>query len=195
MRLITISCVFLIISSCGLKEEKVVQKEDSIRQEYLLKGRQIAALTQSELLKNVSQAMQKGGPVYAIDFCNLKAMDLKDSLSKLNNCEIKRIAIKYRNPMDKPQTKTEKDQLEKYKQAFLKGDSLESEVLVFDDRTEYFQPIFMSKGACLVCHGEPSVQIAAETMEIIQERYPEDKATGFALNDFRGAWKITFMKE
>ena len=102
--------VFLfVISSCGIKDEKSAQKEETIKQEFLKKGGEIAKLTQSELLKNVSHAMQTGGPGYAIDFCNLRAMPLKDSLSRLNNCEIRRIAVKYRNPIDMPQTKTEKD--------------------------------------------------------------------------------------
>ncbi len=31
-------------------------------------------------------------------------------------------------------------------------------------------------------------------LEMIKARYPDDLATGFTLNDFRGAWKITFTK-
>jgi hypothetical protein len=47
-------------------------------------------------------------------------------------------------------------------------------------------------GTCLVCHGDPQTQIAEATLAKINDLYPEDKATGFAMNDFRGAWKITF---
>ena len=195
MRLTTIFLIFLLISSCSLKEEKAARKNESTRQEYLQKGGEIVKLTQKELLNNVSHAMQKGGPGYAIDFCNLHAMSLKDSLSRLNNCEIRRIAIKYRNPADMPQTKTEKDQLDLYQLAFQQGDTLRARVYVYDDAIEYYQPIFLDKGACLVCHGDPGMQIADETLEKIKEHYPGDLATGFALNDFRGAWKIRFVNE
>ena len=194
MRFRSLLMILLVISSCSIKDERSVQKEESIKHEFLQKGGEIVNLTQSELLKNVSHAMKTGGPGYAIDFCNMRAMHLKDSLSRMNNCEIRRIAIKYRNPIDMPQTKTEKDQLYQYQNALQKGDSIKPEVYLFDDRIEYYQPIIIDKGTCLVCHGNPGTQITEETLEQIKARYHNYLSTGFALNDFRGAWKITFSK-
>ena len=194
MRIVAIFSMLLVLSSCGVKNEKSAQNEDAIKKEYLKKGGEIAEMTQAELLKNVSQAMQKGGPGYAIEFCNLRAMSLKDSLSKLNTCEIRRIAVKYRNPADMPRTKTEKDQLSQYLENHRSGKALTPEVYVFDDRIEYYKPILINNAACLVCHGEPGTQITAEIMEVLKEKYPNDLATGFALNDFRGAWQISFQK-
>ncbi len=195
MRITTLFLILFMISSCVKRAEKQAeQKEESIKQEYLQKGGGIVNLTQSELLKNVSHAMKLGGPGYAVDFCNIRAIQLKDSLSRLNDCQIRRIAIKYRNPVDMPQTKTEKDQLYQYQVANQKGESIKPKVYLFDDRIEYYQPIFIDKGACLICHGNPGKQIAEETLEKIKAQYPNDLATGFVLNDFRGAWKITFMK-
>jgi hypothetical protein len=194
MRFSSLLMILLLIPSCGIKNDRAGQKEESVKQEYLQKGEEIVHLTQSELLKNVTHAMKTGGPGYAIDFCNMRARLLKDSLSQRFNCEIRRIAVKYRNPKDMPQSKTEKDQLFQYQEAFQKGDPIEPELYLFDDRMEYYQPIIIDKGTCLVCHGNPGTQIAEETMEKIKARYPDDLATGFALNDFRGAWKITFLK-
>lgn len=194
MRLITIAILSLLIFACGRNPNKSAQKNESIKQEYLQKGSEMVNLTQSELLRNVSQAIKKGGPGYAVDFCHIQAMELKDSLSRLNNCEIRRIAKKYRNPSDRPQSRSEKDQLSQYEVAHQQGESLGPEVYLFDDRIEYYQPIFLDKGTCLLCHGVPGKQIAAETLEIINARYPDDLATGFELNDFRGAWKVTFLK-
>jgi hypothetical protein len=183
-----------MIASCGVNKEEAATKDKSTKQEYLQKGGEIAKITQGELLKNVSRAIGEGGPVYAIDFCNTRALLLKDSLSQLNNCQIRRISMQYRNPEDKPQTKTGKDLLRQYQIAHEKGDSIKPKVYLFEDRIEYYQPILINNGACLICHGIPGEQIAEETLEIIKERYPNDLATGFKMYDFRGAWKITFWK-
>jgi len=138
--------------------------------------------------------MKTGGPEYAIDFCNLRAMEIKDSLSRLNNCQIQRIALKYRNPLDKPQSKKEEDLLYQFQLTNQKGDSLKPKVYLLEDRIEYYQPIVIDNGACLICHGDPDTQISDETLVKIEARYPNDLAVGFSLNDFRGTWKITFMK-
>ena len=194
MRSLTCLLIILMISSCGVREEKTTQREESLKKEYLQIGGEIVNQSQSELLKNVSQAMKKGGPGYAIDFCNLHAMEIKDSLSRLNNCQIQRIALKYRNPLDKPQSKKEEDLLKQYELTVQKGDSIKPKVYILEDRIEYYQPILINNGACLICHGAPGTQVADATMENIEAKYPNDLATGFAMNDFRGAWKITFMK-
>jgi hypothetical protein len=194
MLILILFLILNIIYSCS-KSEQTSQKEDSIKPEYLQKGAEIANLTQAELLKKVSHAMKKGGPGYAIEFCSIRALSLKDSLSRLNNCQIRRIALKYRNPVDMPQTEKEKEQLNQYQDDYRKGETLKPAVYLFSDRIEYYQPIIMAKEACLKCHGDPGKDIAKETLEKIKERYPNDLATGFALNDFRGAWKITFKKK
>ena len=193
MRILILFLILYMIFSCS-KSEQTAQEEDSIKQEYLQKGVEIANLTQTELLKNVSHAMKKGGPGYAIEFCNIRALSLKDSLSHLNNCQIRRIALKYRNPVDMPQTEKEKEQLNQYEDAYQKGESLKPTIYLFKDRIEYYKPILIDKEACLKCHGDPGKDIAEETLVKIKERYPDDLAIGFALNDFRGAWKITFKK-
>lgn len=194
MRSISLLILLIIFSGCGRNQEKNAQKEESVKLEYLRRGGVIANQTQSELLKNVSHAIGKGGTAYAVEFCSIRALQLKDSLARENNCKIRRISHKFRNPVDKPQTKKEREQLDRYQAAYKKGESIQPEVFLFKDSVEYYQPIILSMDACLKCHGDPGTQISVETMEKIKARYPNDLATGFALNDFRGAWKITFMK-
>lgn len=194
MRILLLLLIPAMISSCGMRQEKALKQENAVKEEALQKGSEIASLSQSALMKAVSRAMQAGGPAHAVDYCNLEALEIKDSLSELHNCQIQRLALKYRNPKDKPVTEAEIAQLREYENAVINGDTVLATVHLFDDRAEYYQPIIINNGTCLVCHGDPETQIAEETMNIIMQRYPDDRATGFALNDFRGVWKVTFPK-
>lgn len=45
-------------------------------------------------------------------------------------------------------------------------------------------------GACLACHG-PREDIDPDVREVLDRRYPEDEATGYATGDFRGAISVT----
>lgn len=194
MRFITLIVILILVTACGSNTGKADQQEASSKLEYLQKGKEIVDLSQAELLKNVAMAMKSGGPGSAVDFCNIHALGIKDSLSKANDCHIRRISQKYRNPEDKPRGESEIDQLALYEQSSLKGDTLKPAVYFFENRVEYYHPIVINNGACLLCHGNPGVQITDETLAMIQSHYPDDLATGFAMNDFRGAWKITFQK-
>ena len=54
MRIVAIFSMLLVLSSCGVKNEKSAQNEDAIKKEYLKKGGEIAEMTQAELLKRSS---------------------------------------------------------------------------------------------------------------------------------------------
>lgn len=199
MRPLSLLILVVLFSACsGKRENKAQQKllaEQKIEKQYLEKGKEIANTTQAELLMAVQSAIAKGGPEYAITLCNLEAMGMKDSLSRLYGCIIQRLSTKYRNPLDQPKSQTERKQVEAYQTSYDNGKPLSPSIHRFDDRVEYYQPIRIASGACLLCHGDPESQISKETMQVIQKKYPNDLATGYALNDFRGMWKITFQNE
>ena len=170
-----------------------LEQEQAVKEKYLKLGGEIATVTQAELMKAVQGAVSSRGPAYAVDYCNIEALDIKDSLSTLNNCTIQRLSMKYRNPADKPETETEMEQLKSYERLHGEGETLKPSVYIVGDEVEYYQPIVIGSGACLLCHGDPATQISRETMNVINKLYPNDLATGYAMNDFRGVWKITFL--
>jgi hypothetical protein len=54
-----------------------------------------------------------------------------------------------------------------------------------DGRAAYAEPLVIQE-VCLTCHG---ATIAPEVQAVLAEKYPADKATGYALGDLRGvAW-------
>lgn len=180
--LLVITIVFFL--SCNVPNTKI---SDEVYISHIKKGDEITNLAQATLLGNVSNAMQKGGPSYAIEFCNLSASTLIDSLSRLNNCVISRVSEKNRNPENNLKSEPEK-KIWKLMQTKLNIDTLiqDNQSLV------YYKSIKIALPACLKCHGVEKTDISPATLEKINQLYPRDLATGYQLNDFRGLWKVEF---
>lgn len=183
--------VILFLSSCNPKQQQntdAVYEIDTLA--FMQRGDSIAKVMQEVLLQNVMQANKAGGPVYAVAFCNERAMPLTDSLSQIYNCLIQRISDKYRNPANMPD-KTDKDVLVRM------GSSISGEPMLVSENGKviYYKPIRIAMPACLNCHGTEGKEIAMTTIEVIRQKYPDDLATGYKEGDFRGLWKITFPEE
>jgi len=158
------------------------------------KGKEIAMASQKTLGANLKGAIQRGGIQEAFAFCNVQAMPITDSLSLAYDATVKRAALRVRNPIDEP-TKTERTILEEYQAKMKAGETPEPRVINLDDNyLLYTQPIAIKNGLCLNCHGEVGTQVQQETYALIQERYPDDQATGHKMGDLRGIWSIRFEK-
>ena len=178
---IFIIAVALFLFSCNsnIKVEKY--------KEIQKKGYEISGQTQAVLLANVGKAIQTGGTVYAVEFCSLKASTLVDSLNETNNCVLSRISVKNRNPENSLKTKTDR-----LLWTIFETGTLKDTVIFENKKFIYYRPIKTALPACLKCHGEPGIDIESLTAEKIQTLYPDDLATGYKLNDFRGLWKIEY---
>jgi hypothetical protein len=161
--------------------------DNAIYAEFTQKGNEITNQAQSVLLANVAQAMQTGGPVYAVEFCNLKASSIIDSLNQANNCEISRVSAKNRHPENNLKTEADKNLW-----AIFEAGTVTDTLIQENKKLVYYKSIKTAMPACLKCHGTPGSDIDAATSEKLQKLYPNDLATGYHLNDFRGLWKIEF---
>ncbi|MBK9934714.1 MAG: hypothetical protein IPP05_11380 [Cytophagaceae bacterium] len=65
---------------------------------FLAKGKKLSMRAQQELGKNLMGALNKGGAVHAMNFCNDKAMFLTDSMANVLKVNVKRVSDKNRNP-------------------------------------------------------------------------------------------------
>ncbi len=178
-----IAILFLLIS-CKSKTEIANYSE------MLKKGNETSSLAQSVLLANVGQALQTGGPVYAVEFCNLKASVIIDSLNKADNCRISRISIKNRNSENG--LKTESD---KILWAIFENGTVTDTLIKENENLIYYKSIKTGLPACLKCHGTVDSDIDTVTAGKLKSLYPSDLATGYKLNDFRGLWKIEFSQK
>ena len=150
----------------------------------------ISIKSQNTLLQNVSKAMKKGGPEYALAFCNENAMTITDSLSKQFNMKIVRISDKNRNP--KNGLKSETDQ--QVFASFLAHEKLKDSLLEVGNKLVYYKRINTAMPTCLKCHGTLGKELTEPVAVKIKELYPNDLATGYGMNEFRGLWKIELEK-
>lgn len=155
--------------------------------DYRKLGDSLSLQAQQVLVRNLLGAIQKGGSDYAVDFCSERAMPLTDSLSKKYKVRIQRISVKNRNPKNAASL-FERKLLE----SFASANSPKDTLLQTPKGIIYYKPIRVAMPTCLQCHGNPKSDINSATLSTIKEKYRFDKATGYALNDLRGAWKLSF---
>lgn len=186
--LLILGVATLIISSCSSNNseqvEPIMNAETSLSDEELLqKGDEITNEMQAVLMQNVQAAMKKGGPEYAVDFCNVNAIPLTDSISMVKKSRIQRLTDKNRNPNNTIQTTTDEDAWKHFQTS--SKPYLASE----EGKHYYYKPIQLGMPTCLKCHGTKD-DISEGTAKIIAEKYPNDKATGYHQGDLRGMWKV-----
>lgn len=163
-------------------------------EEYLKLGADASAQMQKVLGGNLKAALDSAGVPHALTFCNVNATKLADSLSTQLGLEISRVTHKPRNPNDMANT-YELELIAQYQQQVANKEIPEPQIHEEDGQKVFYAPIMIAGPLCLKCHGVPDQDIAASDFIILNMLYPEDKATGFALGDLRGMWKVKFPKE
>jgi hypothetical protein len=199
-KLVFVLSAALIVGACQSTPEAEESKEPEVEQSEVAEevdlasfekqGGAIAKAAFLELSGNLKAAMKEGGPAHAVDFCNVHALELTNRVADSLGVEIRRASMKNRNPENAPK-QYEIAALEKFESTWANGEEPRGFAQEIDGKVRYFQPIMMQP-ACLNCHGEQGGEINENTWQIIQEKYPEDKAYGYALNQVRGMWSITF---
>lgn len=175
--------IVVVTTSCNLSNDS--DSEINLP-DFMVLGDSLANISQQTLLYNVGNAIKHGGPVNAIQFCNVNALRLTDSLSRANNVTISRITRKARNPKNKA-TESELMLL-----AELENNSITDTLIENVNNRIYYKSIRTGMPTCLKCHGTTDADIDAATLEKLKALYPKDEATNYSIGEFRGAWKIVF---
>lgn len=186
---------FIGFQSCSEKQPAPVKKnvqyvEGKDEVTYIKLGNEIADTVQAMLKTNLMKAMQEGGPVHAVGFCNTKAMELTDVYSLKYNTDVKRVSDRNRNPKNAADEK-ELEVLADFRQTLEAGQPLSPKIAIdAEGRKHYYAPIFTG-GVCLTCHGDAN-NMRAELVSTIDSLYPNDKAKGYVVEELRGLWSIRF---
>ena len=191
----------LMASGCAPEEPAPEQEAEAVSSEaqaeptqippaQLDRAREAATALGSELQAALLSALERDGPLGAVEVCALEAQEIS---RRHSNEEVvaRRTSLLTRNPINNPDS-FESERLQALEDAHARGDLPSEDVELRTENGErglrYLRPIVMAE-PCLACHGDPG-QIDSSVLELIQTEYPEDRAVGYNAGDFRGAVSV-----
>ena len=167
-------------------------KGDSPEAALKVRAATIAKEAFSELSSNLLAAITRSGLNDALPYCSDKAIPITKGVAAKNGVGLSRVTHKARNPANKA-TDAELALMRQF-QADLAAKRTPTPTVVTNASQALcvYVPIVISNPLCLMCHGKPGTEVSAEIQTTIRRLYPDDQATGFALGDLRGAWRVEF---
>lgn len=177
----------LALSSCTSPSVETANKFGPEVQPQLAinQSRQLAQRLGKELKATLVAAIKQGGLSDGIAACNLRAPQISQTLQNSQAIQVGRTSLKLRNSNNAPDD-WEQAELEHYANSE-KRESYQFVQLNGKPAIRYMKAI-ATKGVCLNCHGE---KLNTDVSQTLAQLYPSDKATGYKLNDIRGAFTIT----
>ena len=139
--------------------------------------------------KNLLGSIQEKGTAGAVEFCSIRALPLTDSISREQGVEIRRVSDKPRNPLNNA-NEHEREIIAGMRQQLSKGEKPGFDIMKEGPKTSYYFPIITNE-MCMQCHGQKDIDITAETQKVINEKYPDDQATGYGVGELRGVFVVT----
>lgn len=168
-----------LLASCSSEKEAPRHADAEVIEE----AKAAAEAAFERLSGELGKAIAEGGPVHAIPVCSSKAGSLTSEVAAEHGLEMVRLSDRPRNPEQRA-TGDDLAALEAMRVA------PKPRVSWQDDGTAVVRlPIVLNNPLCLKCHGGEE-DIAEETRRVLADRYPEDEATGYSMNDLRGIWRI-----
>ncbi|MEZ5550925.1 MAG: DUF3365 domain-containing protein [Pseudomonadales bacterium] len=153
----------------------------------LTESREIAEAFQQQLGGKLQAALAAGGPLNAIGVCSEVAPVIAARQSAASGAQVSRTALRVRNPDNAPDEEA-RAVLEDFRQQISAGSAMPVEYFqVNDDGSARFMKAIVLQPMCALCHGQT---LAPEVHAAVQQHYPDDQATGFAVGELRGAFLI-----
>jgi cytochrome c553 len=150
-------------------------------------GLEYALGTKAVLGKNLMGAIKSKGTLAALEFCNIQAIPLTDSMAVQYHAQIKRVSDKNRNPNNKANAE-ELKYIQHFKELVATQQEPKPVVLENGNKVLFYYPI-TTNTMCLQCHGK---QVTEEVRLQTLKLYPRDLAVGYEENEVRGIWSISF---
>ena len=173
----------------------VLNAESSHSNQDLQKARSLVKVFGGDLKPVLKTSMKTGGPVKALEVCNLEAGPISEKNSLLSGWQMTRTSLKTRNEKNKPDDWELKTLLQ-FEKRKIAGENLKkieySEVVKEGDKKVFrYMKAIPTSGLCVTCHGS---DLNGELTKKLKSLYPHDKAIGFNVGDIRGAFSLRKVK-
>lgn len=142
------------------------------------------ARLQRRLGARLKAELAAGGAVAAISVCRDSAQFLTSQVAAQSRVQVGRTSHRLRSLANIP-----RDWARPYLEAITLGQkaaAFRSVAVDLGDRVGLLRPI-PTQEICLQCHGDPGA-FPPELALALRDAYPEDRATGFAVDDLRGVF-------
>ncbi len=176
--------------------DSTTEESLSLEEQQVIEIGESSAMTLIKDIKgNLQNAMEEGGAVHAVEFCNEQALPLTDQVQEnlARGLEIKRSSLKYRNPANAPDA-LEEEALRYFEQMLKENGQLPqyySQEIAETGEHRYYKPL-QAGDLCLTCHGQ---EIDPAIQEVLAKHYPDDQAVGYQEGDFRGLVRVSIPAE
>ncbi|WP_404397369.1 DUF3365 domain-containing protein [Idiomarina loihiensis] len=142
---------------------------------------------QQRLGKVLMGTIQNEGHVAAINVCNEQAPAIADAVSDELGVTVGRTALRVRNPGNEPNAEQERV-LREFEQLWSQAKGKPPTASYVDDKGHnVWMKAIVMQPQCAACHGS---SVEPELKQAINERYPNDQATGFEVGEIRGAFVV-----
>ena len=194
--ILVITCV---VGGCSSGEEAGDQAEGAagktamtaIDQAQVASARLAVKTFGGDLKMALLAGLGEGGPGDALAVCQESAPKIAALISQQTGWDVGRTSLQTRNSDNAPDA-WERQVLQSFATAQAEGkdpSDLEHYEVVTENSQQYlrYMKAIPTGRLCLQCHGR---NVAAPTLDQIRELYPQDRATGFAEGDIRGAFTL-----
>ena len=152
-------------------------------------GDLVIVALQTALLSELRRDLDSGGAAGAMQACHLDATAVAYRVAREEGIAAGRTSARLRNPTNAPRPWAA-EIVARYDNQPTKG--LDGFVVDLGDRIGLLRPI-REQGMCAPCHG-PATGLPPAVRAALADRYPADRAVGFADGDVRGWFWVEVKK-
>jgi uncharacterized protein DUF3365 len=149
----------------------------------------IIVAMQDSLLRQLHDKLAEGGPALAFGACHMETTELTRRIGRNEGIAAGFTSGRLRNPTNRPRDWAA-DIVASY--ADRRARDIDGFAVDLGDRIGVLRPM-VEQETCANCHG-PLERLTPAVRRLLAERYPHDRATGFAEGDIRGWFWIEMRK-